>query len=135
MTTYFFPVTVKRGDEAAAKGLGGTVVLPAKSPGLWWLDFGRSTRNVSRDERFTKLAFFLIAMLIFCPSALYFPPHLVVWLDVSKRTWILAIMVTMLPLSLFIGRKLSTWIWSDVVRRADQNAFARLNHCERTSEG
>jgi hypothetical protein len=133
MTTYFFPVTVKRGDEAAAKRLGGTAVVPAQSPGLWWIDF-HASRNFSRGERFTKLVIFLIAMLIFCPSALYFPPHLMDWFDVSKRTSILATMVTMLPLSFFIGRKLSTWIWPDVVRRADENAFARFNHRKLTPQ-
>jgi hypothetical protein len=50
-----------------------------------------------------------------------------VWFDVSKRTSILATMVTMLPLSFFIGRKLTAWMWPDVVRRADENAFARFN--------
>ena len=130
-----FPATIKIGDEAAAKRVGGEAFLPDESPGLWWINYGAGTNRISREEQFVRIAIFLIAMLIFCPSALYFPQHLVVQLDVSKRTSILATMVTMLPLSFFIGRRLSTWIWPDVVRRADANAFARFNHREQTSEG
>jgi hypothetical protein len=123
-----FTDTIRKGDDAAAKRLGGTVGSPDETPGLWWIYYGAGTNKISREEQFTKAAIFFIAMPIFCPAALYFPPHLVVWFDVSKRTSILAIMVAMLPLSFFIGRKLSAWMWPDVVRKADQNAFARFNH-------
>jgi hypothetical protein len=134
LASEIFPATVKNGDEAAAKRVGGKVFLPDESPGLWWINFGAGTGMISREEQFVRIAIFLIAMLIFCPSALYFPPHLMVWLDVSKRTSILATMVTMLPLSFFIGRKLTTWMWPDEVRTADENAFARFNHREQTPQ-
>ena len=130
LATRIFPATIKCGDEAAAKRVGGEVILPEKGPGLWWINYGAGTNMISRDEQFVRVAIFAIAMLVFCPSALYFPPHLMIWLDVSKRTSILATLVTMLPLSFVIGRKLSVWLWPDVVRRADENAFARFSHRE-----
>jgi hypothetical protein len=40
----------------------------------------------------------------------------------------------MLPLSFFVGRKLTTWMWPDAVRTADENAFARFNHRELTPQ-
>jgi hypothetical protein len=128
MASEVFPGTIRKGDEAAAKRLGGTVVLPDESPGLWWINYGAGTNKISPEEKFTRIAIFFIAMPIFFPAALFFPPHLMVWLDVSKRTAILATMVTMLPLSFFIGRKLTACMWPDVVRRADENAFARYNY-------
>jgi hypothetical protein len=126
MASEIFPGTIKKGDEAAAKRAGGTVFLPDESPGLWWIDW-RATYNRSDEETFTRRVIFCIALPIFFPAALFFPPHLMVWFDVSKRTSILATLVTMLPLCFFIGRKLTAWMWPDVVRRADENAFARFN--------
>jgi hypothetical protein len=123
-----FPDTIRKGDEAAVKRLGGSVVLSDESPGLWWINYGAGSSKISPEEKFTRIAIFFIAMPIFFPAAVYFPPHLVVWFDVGKRTSILATMVAMLPLSFFIGRKLSAWMWPDVVRKADENAFARFNH-------
>jgi hypothetical protein len=130
LATRIFPATLKSGDEAAAQRAGGEVILPEKSPGLWWINYGAGTNMISRDEQFIRVAIFAIAMLIFCPSALYFPSHLMIWLDVSKRTSIIATLVTMLPLSFLVGRKLSVWLWPDVARKADENALARFNHRE-----
>jgi hypothetical protein len=129
MASDFFPDTVRKGDQAAAKRVGGTVILPDESPGLWWTDYGPGANyKRSHEETFTRNAIFLIALPLLYPAILYLPPLLMVWFDVSKRTSILATMVTMLPLSFFIGRKLTVWMWPDVVRRADENAFARFNH-------
>jgi hypothetical protein len=126
LASNFFPNTIKRGDEAAAKRTGGTVFLPEESPGLWWLT-SDGIGPYSREERFIALMIFLIAMLIFCPTALYFPPRLMAWFDLSKRTAILSIMLTVGPLSYFIGRRLSTWLWPDATRTAHENAWARFN--------
>jgi hypothetical protein len=127
LASKILPGIIEKGDQAAAERTDSTAFLPEQSPGLWWINYGAGTGEYSREERFIMLMIFLIAMLVFCPTALYLPAHLMDWFDVSKRTSILTTMVTMLPLSYFISRRFSTWIWPEVTRRADENAWARFN--------
>jgi hypothetical protein len=107
--------------------------LPEESPGLWWIDYGPGNYPCSSEEQFVRVAIFIVAMLIFFPSVLYLPSYLMIWFEVGKRASILSTIAAMLPLSYFIGRKLIVRIWPEVTRRADENAWARLNHRRRTS--
>jgi hypothetical protein len=127
MASEFFPGTIKRGDEAAAKRLGGTVFLPDENPGLWWIDYN-ATYNRSNEETFTVRVIFCIALPLCFLALISVPPRLQVLLDVSKRASILATFALVVPLCFFIARRLTAWMWPDVVRRADANAFARYNH-------
>jgi len=127
MASELFPNTIKKGDEAAAERVGCKVLLPDESPGLWWIDY-RSTYGRSPEEIFTRNAIFCIALPTCFPLLIFFPRHLMDWFDVGKRTSILATLVAIVPLGFFIGRKLTAWMWPDVVRKADENAFARFNH-------
>jgi hypothetical protein len=135
MASDFFPDTITKGDEAAAKRVGGKVSLPEQSPGLWWTDYGPGADyKRSGEETFTRNAIFLIALPLSCPGLIYLPPLLMSWFHVTKRTSILAAVFIMVPLSFFIGRRLTAWMWPDVVRRADENALARVNHREPTAQ-
>ena len=93
------------------------------------MDFAGSSK-LSREERFVILAIFVIAMLIFGPSLVYLPTSLMVWIDISKGASILLTTVAILPLSYFVGRRLTARIWPDVTKTADENASARINHRE-----
>jgi hypothetical protein len=73
MATDFFPNTIRKGDEAAAKRVGGTVFLPDESPGLWWIDWAPGADyKRSHEETFTRTAIFFIALPIFSPAILFF---------------------------------------------------------------
>jgi len=123
-----FPGIIKKGDEAAANRVGDVLVLPGESPGLWWINYGAGTNIISSEEQFVRVAIFIVAMLIFVPSALYLPRHMMIWFELSKRTSILSTLATTLPLSYFIGRKLIVQFWPEVARTADEKASARFNH-------
>lgn len=127
ITSEMFSTIIKKGDEAAAKRVGGTVWLSDENPGLWWLDY-RFTYRWSHEERWTRNAIFAIAFSIFVTSALFLIPHLTTWFEFSKRTSILITMVMWLPLSFYIGRQFCAWQWPEFVKRADDNAVARYNH-------
>jgi hypothetical protein len=128
ITSAIFPGIIKNGDEAAANRVGDVLVLPGESPGLWWINYGAGTNMISSEEQFVRVAIFIVAMLIFVPSALYLPRHMMIWFELSKRTSILSTLATTLPLSYFIGRKLIVQFWPEVARTADEKASARFNH-------
>jgi hypothetical protein len=121
------PYTTMLGDKRAAERLGLDMPLwspPPPSNRLWWLDW-RSVSGASREERYIAIVIWFVMGIIFIPSSWFGIAYLQRDFDFSKRTSILVVMTTLLPLSFYLGRRLCVWLWPDFVRTADYNAAHR----------
>jgi hypothetical protein len=122
------PNIVTRGDDAAARRLGGSVVLPPEEffiRKLWWLDW-RYTHRWSDEEQWTRNAICGLASVLFIvPVAL----ELRILADhgFSKRDAALTLVFIQLPLTFYLSRLICVWLWPDYVKRADDNAVRRSN--------
>jgi hypothetical protein len=125
-----FPGTVAKGDQAAARRVGGTLYFPDESPGLWWVSY-RTMSNNSQEENFVIRIVYCVALPILFPTLLILPALLRILFELDKRTSIIATMVTMVPLAFFGGRKICAWVWPDISRKADAIASARFNRRNR----
>jgi hypothetical protein len=122
-----FPNTTMLGDERAAERLGLDLPLwspPPPSNRFWWLDW-RSVSGASREERYIAIVIWFVVGIIFIPSSSFGTAYLQRDFDFSKRTSILVVMTTLLPLSFYLGRRFCIWLWPDIVRTADYNAAHR----------
>jgi hypothetical protein len=90
----FFPDLVAKGDEAAARRIGGTVYFPDESPGIWWASY-RSMSSQSQEENFVIRVVYCVAMPILLPTLIVLPPLLRIMFEVDKRTSVIATLVTM----------------------------------------
>lgn len=122
-----FPNTTMIGDKRAAERLGLDLPLSSELPArnrLWWLD-STFVSGGSREERYVAIAIWLVAGIIFIPSSLFGVDHLQRDFGLSKRTSILVVMTTLLPLAFYLGRRLCVWLRPKFVRTADDNAANR----------
>jgi len=122
------PNVVREGDDAAAKRLGGSVILPPEQffiRRLWWLDW-RYTHRWSAEEQWTRNAICGFASVLFIvPIA--FELQVLADFGFSKGASALALVFVQLPLAFYVSRQLCVWLWPDYVKRADDNAVRRSN--------
>jgi hypothetical protein len=123
-----FPLVVRNGDDASAKRLVGSVVLPSEEffvRRLWWLARGAEA-DWTAEERWTRNAICGFAagfLLVPLPFELPF----LAGLEFNKKAIALFFTFVQMPLTLYVSRRLCVWLWPDYVRQADNAAVKRSN--------
>jgi hypothetical protein len=123
-----FSEVVLTGDIAAARRLGGTIPKRKEKTAVlsvWWLEY-KGTYGWSNEERWTRNVIFAIAGVLFV-APLSFEISLFDALGMSKGARAAVLVLAILPLSLYLGRRLCAWMWPEYVQRADVLARERQN--------
>jgi hypothetical protein len=130
LTTQLFRDVVMAGDDAAAGRLGGRVYLPTDKSsiaGMWWfLDKTpwRTKAQLSAQRRMVPI-FLVLLFLTFLP-ALYFLKNL----GASEGVAILIVLLTVVPIDLYVTRRTAIRFWPDLIQQADADAISRPDEDE-----
>jgi hypothetical protein len=126
LTTQLFRDTVMTGDDAAATRLGGRVYLPTNESWIgssWFLDKSIGITEAQREaQRRMALIFLVILLLTFLPST-----YLLMAFGASEGLALLIVLLTILPADLYAARRVSIFVWPDLIKKADDDAIAREN--------
>jgi hypothetical protein len=129
LTSTLFPRTVIRGDDAAARRLGGRVFLPTNEfwiRNLWWIDVSLAKGIWSDEQMKVRGRTFLVSLCIFVPAFLIVASQLMSF-GISERVSALIAFALIVPCALYAGRRFLILRWPDLVKKADDDAVAIVN--------